>query len=200
MGAFKTPHSRRSEAGVSLVETAIIMPLVMLLLLGILEGALLFRTYLSASNASNGGARLGAIQGNANDADWDILQAIVKDSPGASENQINGIIIYKAAKPGDPPSAACLHQAQVGSETGIAGACNVYSNYDLHRPGTDFGPSGYGGDQFWPPQTRSVSLSAGTDYLGVWVQMQCQCMATSLFGISPDLHSTSIAEIEPKKS
>ena len=78
---------RRNERGVAMVEAALVFPLVMLLILGILESALMFRTYLSATNASNGGARVGSIDGQATFTDYDILQAVVKDSPGISENE-----------------------------------------------------------------------------------------------------------------
>lgn len=48
---------KRKRSGQSLVETALILPLLLLLLTGIIDFGLLFNTYLVVSNASREGAR-----------------------------------------------------------------------------------------------------------------------------------------------
>lgn len=64
-------HRRRSR-GQSLVETAIILPIVLLLVMGIIDFGLLFNNYILISNASREGARKAALGGT----DSEVVQTI----------------------------------------------------------------------------------------------------------------------------
>lgn len=61
-----------SGKGQSLVETAIVLPLILLLLMGIIDFGLLFNNYIVISNASREAARKGALGGS----DGDILNIV----------------------------------------------------------------------------------------------------------------------------
>jgi len=52
---------RRNEKGQSLVEFALVVPLVILILMAIIEFGFMFNAYITISNASREGARLGAL-------------------------------------------------------------------------------------------------------------------------------------------
>lgn len=52
----------RSERGQTLVETAIVLPVVVLILFGILDAGRIFSTWVVVTNASREGARLGAVR------------------------------------------------------------------------------------------------------------------------------------------
>lgn len=54
---------RRRQKGQSLVETAIILPIILLLIMGIIDFGLLFNNYIVISNASREGARKAALGG-----------------------------------------------------------------------------------------------------------------------------------------
>jgi Flp pilus assembly protein TadG len=54
---------RRRQKGQSLVETAIILPIILLLIMGIIDFGLLFNNYIIISNASREGARKAALGG-----------------------------------------------------------------------------------------------------------------------------------------
>jgi Flp pilus assembly protein TadG len=56
-------NQKRCSRGQSLVETAIILPLVLLLIMGIIDFGLLFNNYILISNASREGARKAALGG-----------------------------------------------------------------------------------------------------------------------------------------
>ena len=58
MTAAKTT---RSERGQAMVETAIVMPVLLLVLLGLIQFGLLFRDYLALVDAVRVGARAGAV-------------------------------------------------------------------------------------------------------------------------------------------
>lgn len=51
----------RDQNGQSLVEFALILPLLLLIVMGILEFGLMFNVYLTINNASREGARLGSV-------------------------------------------------------------------------------------------------------------------------------------------
>ncbi|HEX2947182.1 MAG TPA: TadE/TadG family type IV pilus assembly protein [Clostridia bacterium] len=53
--------NHKTQKGQSLVETALMLPVILLLLLGIIDFGLLFNNYMVVSNASREGARTAAI-------------------------------------------------------------------------------------------------------------------------------------------
>jgi len=57
---------RRNDAGAEIVELAIVMPILVILLLGIVDFAFLFQRWESVTNATREGARLGSM-GTADD-------------------------------------------------------------------------------------------------------------------------------------
>lgn len=67
----------KNEKGQSLVEFALIIPLILLILMGILEFGVMLNTYLAINHSSKEGARLGALGGT----DTEILAGIISSSP-----------------------------------------------------------------------------------------------------------------------
>ncbi|MCB2294204.1 pilus assembly protein [Clostridium algoriphilum] len=70
-------ESLRNEKGQSLVEFAILLPLLILLLMGILEFGIMLNSYLTIHNSAREGARLGIVAGS----DIEIKELIIKISP-----------------------------------------------------------------------------------------------------------------------
>ena len=108
---------RDGERGQSLVEFAMVVPLFMLFLLGLLEMGFVFDHVLTISYASREGARTGAALANGaklsncNDVDSYAIAAVqrVLDSPGspiaANLGRVSEIRIFKADASGRPTSA-----------------------------------------------------------------------------------------------
>ncbi len=65
----RTLRRRRSEEGASAVEFALVVPLLLMLLFGIISTGLVFSDHLSATNAAREGARYGAAA-DISSADW----------------------------------------------------------------------------------------------------------------------------------
>ena len=57
-------NSIKNQKGQSLVEFAIILPVVLLLLMGIIEFGMMFNSYLTIQNVAREGARLGIVGGS----------------------------------------------------------------------------------------------------------------------------------------
>lgn len=68
--------SRRDERGATLVEAAMVFPLLFLVLFGVVEFGLAFKDYLTVSHAARDGARAGATFGNIPEADILILEEV----------------------------------------------------------------------------------------------------------------------------
>ncbi len=59
---FRGEGNRRNEKGQALVEFALVVPLLVFLLFGMLETGRMFNVWLVATNAAREGARLGSVQ------------------------------------------------------------------------------------------------------------------------------------------
>ncbi len=64
--------NKKNSRGQSLVETAIVLPIILLIIMGIIEFGLLFNNYIIITNASREGARKAAIGGT----DSEIIQVV----------------------------------------------------------------------------------------------------------------------------
>lgn len=69
--------SLRNERGQSLVEFAIILPILLVIIMGIIEFGMMMNSYLAISNASREGARIGIV----GSSDIDIKNLIIATSP-----------------------------------------------------------------------------------------------------------------------
>ncbi len=73
----------KNEKGQSLVEFALLIPILILILMAIVEFGFMFNTYITINNASREGARLGSLGGS----DTEVALRVLEASPNlASEN------------------------------------------------------------------------------------------------------------------
>jgi hypothetical protein len=73
-----------NEKGQSLVEFAILLPLLLLLLMGILEFGIMLNSYLTINNSAREGARLGIVSGS----NIEIEELIVSISPNLNTENL----------------------------------------------------------------------------------------------------------------
>jgi hypothetical protein len=92
----------RREAGQSLVEFALVIPMVMLLVMAVLEFALGFNAFVGLNRASQNAAHLAAITGNQLGADCLILREIEEDiQPPNDAAEIRSVIVERTALAGN---------------------------------------------------------------------------------------------------
>ncbi len=180
--------------GATIIEAAIIAPVLFVLLFGILEAGFLFRDYLTIGNTTREGAREASVAANDGLADFRALAAIERASSALPDAAIAKIIIFKATGPGDTVPAGCLAGA-------VTGLCNVYSPADFALTETDFGCDTVlpDPDSYWCPSDREVSISTGQDYIGIYVDMTHKAI-TGLFGDTVDLQDTTVFKLEAQKT
>lgn len=88
---------RKNEKGQSLVEFALVVPLVILILMAIIEFGFMFNAYITISNASREGARLGALGSN----DTAVVTRVVDTSVALDPGKINVTITPANRSRGD---------------------------------------------------------------------------------------------------
>jgi len=120
----------RSNRGVAIVEAAFITPVFFALILGIMEGGLYMKDYLSLSNAVRAGARSASAAGADGEADLYTIFDISNEAAALGGNQIQYIVIYKASGPGAGPEDA---SGSCRGGTSVTNVCNVYYPADIAK-------------------------------------------------------------------
>lgn len=167
---------RGQEGGQSLVEFAMLVPVFLLLLLGMLEFGIAFTHDQTLAYATREGARTGAALAKGNTAypcttanfDAPIIAAVqrVIESPGSQVdiNRITGVTIYLAKNDGTPTTSVNTWVLAVGGGPSVDG-----------KP-LDFKQTSTG----WTPCSRNNGVNA--DGLGVSLRYDYQ-LHTSLGGL-----------------
>lgn len=151
------PRSRR-DSGATLVEFAIVLPLLLLLMIGILETGVAFYEYLTIERATLEGVRTASFTGTTLGADCETINTVVDAFPPGFVERIDRIEIYKADLNGDQ----------------LPGATNIWR----YKDGTD--PldcaDGWNTTELWPAPSRQTV--AGTspgfpplDIIGVRIRL-----------------------------
>ena len=143
--------ARRSQRGAVVVEAAIVFPLILIVVFGMLEAGLYFKDALSLSDVVRDAARAGAAHGNSPDADYWILQTLIEEGSALPQSQIQEVIVYNAASTPTPPNpavqaaqATACYAAGTGTTTATSSglstnayginSCNVYWPSDFSIP------------------------------------------------------------------
>lgn len=177
-------HEADRDRGVTLVEGAIILPLLVLIILSIMELGLAFKDFLTTDFAAKEGARVGALAGNDPDADCHIVQSIVAGYTATDFDALHGITIFQVNDSGAP----------------VGGTQNIWTLTDPDEPFDclSWSQSNPGG---WPSIDRDVFVTGGSDLdiLGVTIDTRHPWVT----GFPPwrgeiDIVRTSIQRLEPE--
>lgn len=183
----------RSERGAVVVESALALPLFLLLIFGTMEFGLAFRSYLTLSNSTRDAARFAATLGKDADADYQIVQEIVSNIQGMHAGTIQKIIVFKATGPTSSVSSGSLAACKTAS---VFGLCNTYPAASITTDPTKYG-CGYGSvDWNWCPASRKNALSDPPDYLGVYVEVTHKGI-TGVIGMTRNFSDEFVVRLEP---
>ena len=146
----------QGEHGQALVEFALVLPLLMLILIGIIKGGLLFNNYLQVTDATRSGARTLSIGQGRPDACSDAANAVLTAIGGLDRSRVSMTMTEAPEGPNDQPGAVFTWQNGSGSNnasgpnnvsdcgfTLVSGsAVTLRTTYpcDLQIFGTDFAP------------------------------------------------------------
>jgi hypothetical protein len=197
-------HTRK-ERGATATEAALVAPLFIALLFGIVETSVYLLDVNAIRNATRISAHEGANSARDSLADYNLIKSSLGALSGMA-NRVDGIVVFKAANPGDVVPSACV-DALNNHDAGVPGRCNVYAADQISA----LDPLHFGyavgsnedatlWDRNWPATGRRDSLSGTTrpDLLGVYVRVKHR----SLTGVLPTktLVASVINEIEPQRA
>ena len=101
-----TPSDRRRERGASLVEFAVVVPLFLILLFGIMEAGWLFAQQVEVRNAAREGARLAAV-------DFGTSSEIISETCSRASLSADRASVYlSAVNPGGADASALVTVSQ----------------------------------------------------------------------------------------
>jgi len=161
-----------------------VMPLILLLILGIVEYGLLFKDWLTVSNATREGARVGSALGDDLDADCEIIKAVVTGLVGANLDDLQSIDIFESSTSGTPVPGNLNRYAYTGGAASDPLDCTKWA-----------GPIG------WPAGSRNVTVgpSDDLDILGVRLQFTHNWVTNfGPFSGTSTIDETTISRLEPQ--
>ncbi len=175
-------------------------PLVFLLVFGVFEMGLGFRTYLGVSAGTNDAGRAASTFANQPDADFRMLATLERSMEAVPDDLIRHIVVFNPGAAGaqGTPTAGC----QSGIPSSAPGAeCNVYTptHFDQALWAPKFGCSAPDSpDRFWCPTSRDASASS-LGFVGVYIAVDHN-FVTGMFGDDYIVRDTTVMRIEPRES
>jgi hypothetical protein len=215
----RPPRRAAGDGGAVLVETAMVMPIVMLLLMAVFEYGVFYRDMLGASDAVENGAKYGAIQGPDLDvllaadgsqlgtvsADFTALLNTRAGLAGVSPDMIDRIVVFKGGPPTSGTPMAQVPSVCKTSNVSVANTCNVYLQpqafYEIEQgnltyftcPAVPAGQPPCG----WNPQSRSDGPTLNTiDYLGVYLKLRRKPL-TGMIPVGQTIEVAAVKRLEP---
>jgi Flp pilus assembly protein TadG len=182
------------DQGTALVEAAILSPIFIYLLAGILEFGLTLNDYLSVTTAAESAARSASIMGNKSTADYQLILSFVQGSRALKQNEVSRVVVwhakgaYSSITTEAPACASATSNANsVGNALGspvpagsmppatypgadTTGQCNVYTPIEISfalgsNGSTKFGCKSADYDRYYCPSQRYQN-NTSTDAAG----------------------------------
>jgi hypothetical protein len=206
-------RDRGGDSGSALVEAAVISPVLLFLVFGIFEYGLIYRDWLTVSDAAADAARIGAVLGpdevrqednSVVNADFKIVKAVREATAGIDPDWIERIVVFKVGPPSlGSPEDQLVEPCKNGID-GIPGVCNVYFTRPAFLAVQETDPDYFDCDVWaespacdWAPRTRDEGPRAeDIDYLGIWIKVN-RPYVTGLFGDDFEVSTAVSLRLEP---
>ncbi len=174
---------QRNERGATIIEFAVVFPLIIMLVMGIAEFSLAFKDWLTISHASREGARAGATAANDIAADIQVLNAIEQAVTGGDLTAINNVVVS------DPDGGPSTTYTYTGDPTCAWVPCpDPYAGPNLYD--WPYAPPNY------LPENRDVTApSPGRIKVSITLTHQ---WFTGLFASTSIWTSDTIMRLEPR--
>ena len=187
------PGSGKRDRGAAMVEMAIVLPLFVLLVFGLIEFGLLFRERLTIASATSSAARTGATMGARAEADIRILEAL---EAGLYDQVNTDVLIRVDIFRANPTTGAKTSDVNRYAYIG-GGGCKWSPCPDPAL----FSPPTYGSPSDWgDPALRDTSLDpggGGLDVLGVEVVYHHDTVTDIVPFLDRDLTERALVRLEP---
>ena len=174
----------RDERGATLVEAAIILPVVVLIVFGIIEFGLAFKDSLTVSSATRAGARTASAEPRQPTFNTDTAKAVARAVSALPSGSVEQLWIYKANADGDPVDGG--GSAYTSCNTCAVFTWDVATDQFIRQPGPD-----------WNPMTQNACVGdSGHDAVGVYLKVNHD-FVTGFFGQRITLKDHTVMNLEP---
>ena len=187
---------RRRDAGVVLVEFALVVNMLLGMGLGIYEFGFAWRSSAAVTSGARSAARTGSSLATDDSADYQALSSIAADhqASGLLDNMLL-VVIYKSTTADGAGPATCK------TNTSTSALCDIYTGAQIKAMvESDFSTttgcmSGMIVANYCPNVRNSIMATA--DYLGVWVKVRHDYQ-TGMFGSGIEIKRSAVMRIEPR--
>jgi hypothetical protein len=172
------------QAGQSLTEFALVLPLFVFLLMAAIEFGMLYNSILSIQFAARQGVSVAAQAGGVDTADCSILNAIERSLlPPIEHSHIEFVEIFRSDSAGDP----------------VPGVVNRYERTGTLTCGATTQPYSLIGGEGYVQVERKDTLADGLDVVGVRLGYGYDGITPLGFGYTWDLSDGATLRMEPKQ-
>jgi Flp pilus assembly protein TadG len=175
--------TRARERGAALVETAILIPVVIMITFGLIEFSSAYQSSSVAIAAARSAARVASAEAKQSTYAVDAAAAAASTLHSISNNEPVEMWVYQANSSGYPSS---------GNFTTCSTNCIKYTWSTATKSFDTANPSGGG----WPASAQNACQLAGWDSVGVYVKVNHKFL-TKLFGASITLADHAVFRLEP---
>ncbi len=194
----------RGDAGTTLIEFSIVIPVLTIVVCGIVDFGMLYRQDTIVIASTGAGVRAVASAGSARAADFVAVRAVLATLAGTSRTTVVKVVTFQANEGSSQPlSPSCF----TASNPASSARCNVYTAAQLQDIGAvstvNFGPSSVAcgaaaWDRNWCPLSRNDSLVGPQDYVGVYVEATGRSVTGFWMPSGWTITDRSIMRLEPK--
>jgi hypothetical protein len=172
------------ERGATLVETAILIPVVVMLTFGLLEFSSAYQSSSVAWAAARAGARVASAEALLPTYALDAAAATATALHGVGSNEPVEMWVYKANTSTGYPSS--------GNFTTCSTNCIKYTWLPSTKAFDTANPGGSG----WPASTQNACNESQWDSVGIYVKLNHRFL-TKLFGAAITLTNHTVFRLEP---
>ncbi len=200
------PHTRprrcQDDGGSIIVESAIVLPLLLAMLAGLVDFGGALKNRITIQGATRAAARAEAVMGNAAAADQFTLTTLWAGMQATGNINLSKVIVFKTDLNGVLPTA-CASAVPSNSGNGVNSGvvrCNVYTKTQVQNSSTTFTQANAGctsgWDRWYCPSTRQINLTGPPDYIAVYVEV-VYTPYTKIFKSSITMTDQQVMRLEP---
>lgn len=180
---------------------AMLLPLLLLILFGIIDYAFVMKDYQSLASATRSAARTGSVEARTATYDTDAANAVTASMKTLQGSDVPVVLeIYLA----DPATGLPYNSAKTGDETLPSATCSHCSYYTWNSAAGTWATAN---PRNWPASGSTSAQNAcpynatnnpsGPDTLGVYLQVT-HPMVSRFFGVTKTLSDRAVVKLEPQ--
>ena len=192
----RSPNRRaRSDRGATIIEFALVVPLLLLLAFGTAEMGMAWVANNRAEGSTSTAARIGSSSGSLEEADLSILRSLRSSMSQEQLDNLDRVVVFRSLTADGAVPSGCIKAEGSLDQTGVGASCNTYSGATV-RGTIPTSSIGFTADDFWVPTNRNDQLSDPPDYIGVWIRTSYDAKTGTFFD-DMTITKSSVYRIQP---